>query len=219
MNKGEEVDTGEAVASEKTRGWHELLDVNTWSKRSTVLAVTLVEGGYLLGLVLVFFTINPRQHSPLNPTVLFSVFVVLTGIVLWSIVHTQRRAGDFHTPWRIAPCVAWIGIVVMMFCIIYSNLPGGDFANAVHQSAGGRGSSAQLSRNDAFYYTMGTLTTTGAGDLYPVVPEARLVTSVEMLCGIMFVLMAGSVLIPELALGNGIRRDNGEDGEHGEGEG
>lgn len=100
---------------------------------------------------------------------LLVAMLLLAGLVAWELYRTLR---DPYPEVRASTAlVVLIAAVVVIFALIYASISAGD-ASAF---------SEPLTKEDAVYFTVTTLSTTGFGDISAVSPGARWVVTSQML--------------------------------------
>lgn len=122
-----------------------------------------------------------------------ALFVVLVG---WQL-HTIMRAE--HPVLRAVEAVAFaLPLLIVVFAFTYLTISRSD-----PQSF-----SEHLSRVDAMYFTVSTVSTVGLGDITPTSAGARIIVTFQMLFDL--ALLAGLVRLVILATRTGLRRKEGE---------
>jgi hypothetical protein len=142
---------------------------------------TLLSVGLLVGI---FMAVTPRAVA--NGEAAFGLLIavaLLAGLIAWELYRTvndpypEVRAGT--------GLVVLITAVVVMFALVYATM------SEVNPAA----FTAPLTKGDAVYYTVTTLSTTGFGDITAVSPAARWVVTGQMLFDLVLIVGLARVFI------------------------
>lgn len=153
--------------------------------------------GIALGMLLLYAFVPVPGHSGaaalLGMVGGLLLFVVLVGWQLRTIVRAE------HPVLRAVEAIAFaLPLLIVVFAFTYLTISRGD-----PQSF-----SEPLSRVDAMYFTVSTVSTVGLGDIAPTSPGARIVVTFQMLFDL--ALLAGLVRLVMLATRTGLRRQGVE---------
>jgi hypothetical protein len=133
----------------------------------------------LIGWLVALFSIGRKYGIVFNPAWMLAVYITLRAVLV-----AKRGPISYLTKgviiWRIGN---WFMMVVVLFAINYWDI--GTAANF----------GAQLSKMDALYFSLGTMTTAGTGTIAPVSALARSLVSGQMILEFVFVSVAVTIAI------------------------
>jgi voltage-gated potassium channel len=132
----------------------------------------------MAGVVLVFYAI-PVGSQESGWRTAFSVLLTLVGVVVlaWAIVGQVRRQVTHSADENLHSLLMLFGLVVVVFAFGYYLLEehsSGQFAGLV-------------TRTDALYFTLSTMTTVGFGDVHAQGQIARSLVTLQLLFDVVFV--------------------------------
>ena len=170
-----------------------------WHRRERRLrrrgAIRSLLGAVLLGLaVTVAYFVLPFSSPLTGATVLWLVLglVAIGGLIVWQVRAVAR------SPYPRARAVGGLVVSLPLFLALFSTT----YFFMGRAEPGNW--SEPMSRLDAAYFTVTVFATVGFGDITPVTPAARAVTTVQMLGDILLVGLVARVFV--VAMQEGLRR-------------
>jgi hypothetical protein len=148
------------------------------SPRARLRAAVRTVGSVLLLLAL--YLGSPLDRPTPTTLVLIGVGLVLLVLLLgWQVRSVVR------SPYPVLRAIEAFVTATVLFVILFA----GGYAALSEATSGAF--TEPVGRVDALYFTMTVLATVGFGDIAPVTGPARLVVTVQMVCGFAFAALVG----------------------------
>lgn len=171
------------------------------SRRARLRALLRIIGTVVLLLTL--YLGRPLDRATAATLVLLGLGLVLLVLLLvWQVRSVVR------SPYPVLRALEAFVTATVLFVILFA----GGYA-ALSETAPGS-FTEPVGRIDALYFTMTVLATVGFGDIAPVTGTARLVVTVQMVCGFAFAALVGREFLAAVR-----RAQDGADGAAGPAEG
>lgn len=131
-------------------------------------------------LLVVLYAVRPVQRPPGQ---IIAALVVGLGLLVWLLVWQVGAVGRSAYPVlrAVEAFVTAAVLFVVLFATGYTAL-----SESLPESF-----TEPLGRVDALYFTVTVLATVGFGDIAPVSDAARIITTIQMVCGLAFVGLVG----------------------------
>jgi hypothetical protein len=154
-------------------------------------------------LVIVCYFALPFSSSLTTTTgvLLVAGLLVVSGLLAWHLRSIMR------SPYPRIRAVTALATTVPLFLVLFATAYFG-MSRTVHGSF-----SESLSRLDSAYYTVTVFSTVGFGDIVPVSPAARAVTTLQMVGDVILVGLVAQVIVG--AVRQGVRRREAGEVNHG----
>ncbi|MFD9305673.1 potassium channel family protein [Streptomyces sp. NPDC060048] len=150
--------------------------------RSTAVVVAATTGYYLLPL-----DSDLDQHT---------ATVLVLGLLGLGVLLTLQAVSVIGSPHPRLRAIEALTSAVPLFLLLFSATY---FVYA--QEEGARSFSEPLSRNDALYFTVTVFATVGFGDIVPVSPTARVLTTLQMVADLILVGVIAKVMVGAVRIG------------------
>lgn len=149
--------------------------------RSKVQRILLIGFAFLAVIPLwQFFMTNRKLYETIN-NAWWAVLTFYVGIMIFRNINRAQRISSN----QIYAVVSVYLLIGVFFGLIYQTVlvfdPGALYFNPINFKTGA------VSEGDIFYYSFITLSTVGYGDVSPVAPVVRSLSTVEAVVGIMYV--------------------------------
>jgi hypothetical protein len=144
--------------------------------------------------------------SPLDRPTPTTLVLLGIGLVLLVLLLGWQVRSVVRSPYPVLRAIEAFVTATMLFVILFS----GGYAALSAATTGAF--TEPIGRVDALYFTMTVLATVGFGDIAPVTGPARLVVTVQMVCGFAFAALVGREFLAAVRRAqDGAQRAGGRD--------
>ncbi|WP_256794779.1 potassium channel family protein [Terrabacter sp. Ter38] len=133
-----------------------------------------------------------------------SVATFVSGLVIVVVVLAFQTRGIVRSPFPLLRTVEALATTGPLFLIVFAS------SHYVIDNIDPDSYTQPMTRLDALYYTVTTFATVGYGDISPVSQTARLVATLQMLLGLVFLGLVARVITGATQLGMKRRREGHE---------
>ena len=153
----------------------------------------------LVVAVVVYFRIPLTGSSEAR-----SITIFVSGLVIVVVVLAFQTRGIVRSPFPLLRTVEALATTGPLFLIVFAS------SHYVIDNVDPGSYTQPMTRLDALYYTVTTFATVGYGDISPVSQTARLVATLQMLLGLVFLGLVARVITGATRLGMKRRREGHE---------
>jgi hypothetical protein len=169
------------------------------------VAAALARSALSAGLLVVGYYLAPLEGR-LGPVAWLWFTLALVGFALVGVRQVRAITVSKTPRLRAVEAVAVaLPLLLIVFAATYKLLDGSD-PGSFNES---------LTRTDALYFTVTVFTTVGFGDIVPVTETARIITTIQMVTGLIVVGALARVVVGAIEIGMRRRSGRGGGGETG----
>jgi hypothetical protein len=167
-------------------------------RRVVVVALLRVTLSLVVAVV-VYFRIPLTGSSDAR-----SITIFVSGLVIVVVTLAFQTRGIVRSPFPLLRTVEALATTGPLFLIVFAS------SHYVIDNMDPGSYTQPMTRLDALYYTVTTFATVGYGDISPVSQTARLVATLQMLLGLVFLGLVARVITGATRLGMKRRREDHE---------
>lgn len=151
-------------------------------------------------VLVLLYAVRPIERPPGE---IIAALAVGLGLLVWLLVW-QVRAVE-HAAYPVLRAVEALVTAAVLFVVLFAT----GYASLSESLPGSF--TEPLDRVAAFYFTMTVLATVGFGDIAPVSDTARVVTTIQMVCGLAFVGLVGRQFLAATRRARAVVADGDDD--------